>query len=108
MFKFRHTDPRKQFSKWLAKYGSIIWGIYIFVIIALIAYQPETAMACVYLTIIVTINKAWDAYQYNDNSKTEKILLAMLDKVNMEINIGGKAKGSVDDEEAITEGESNG
>ena len=103
----KRMDPKKQFSKWLARYGAIIWGIYVFCVLALIAYRPETAMACVYLTIIMTVNKGWDAYNYNDNSKTEKILLAMLDKVSMEINIGGKAK----DGEAhaqVTEGESNG
>ena len=102
----KHMDPRKQFSKWLARYGSIVWGVYIFLSLALIAYQPEAAMAVVYLTIIMTLNKAWDTYQYNSNSKTEKALLAMLDRVSMEINIGKKSKGSGSDE--VTEEGGNG
>lgn len=87
----QRMDPKKQFSKWLARYGAWIWGIYIFAIIALIAYRPEVAMACVYLTLIVTINKALDGLQYTDNSKTEKILLAALDKTQMELSLKGIA-----------------
>lgn len=99
----KRMDPKKQFSKWLAKYGAYIWGAYIFAIIALMAYQPETAMACVWLTLIVTINKALDGLQYTDNSKTEKILLAALDKTQMELTLKGgssiKRKEDTDDEE---------
>ena len=107
MVKF-HTDPKKQFSKWLARFGAIVWCVYIFAIIVLMAYRPEVATAAVYLTIIVTVNKAWDTFNYNDNSKTEKILLAALDKVSMEVNIGGKGKGDGNEKDAVTEGESNG
>lgn len=96
-------DPRKQFSKWLARYGAVIWGIYAFAILALIAYRPEAAMACVYLTLIMTANKALDTVSYTSNSKTEKMLLAMLNKTKMEINIGGKSTEETSDEE-----ESNG
>lgn len=104
-----HMDPKKQFSKWLAKFGAISWIIYIFAVLGLIAYQPEVAMAGVYLTIIITVNKALDSYNYNDNSKTEKILLALLDKTRMEVNIGGKAlKGSECNEEDLTEEGGNG
>ena len=99
-----HMDPKKQFSKWLAKYGAIVWGIYVFAVLALIAYRPEAAMAVVYLTIIMTLNKAWDAYQYNANSMTEKALLAMLERVSMEVNIGGKSKGSDNNAEVTEEG----
>ena len=112
----KRMDPKKQFSKWLAKYGAYIWGAYIFAIIALMAYQPETAMACVWLTLIVTINKALDGLQYTDNSKTEKILLAALDKTQMELTLKGgssiKSKEETNNEEndlsEDTEGEDNG
>lgn len=110
----KRMDPKKQFSKWLAKYGAYIWGAYIFSIIALMAYQPETAMACVWLTLIVTINKALDGLQYTDNSKTEKILLAALDKTQMELTLKGgssiKSKEETNNEEdsVSEEGESNG
>ena len=112
----KRMDPKKQFSKWLAKYGAYIWGAYIFAILALMAYQPETAMACVWLTLIVTINKALDGLQYTDNSKTEKILLAALDKTQMELTLKGVATGSKsgkeetsNEEDSVSEeGESNG
>lgn len=110
----KRMDPKKQFSKWLAKYGAYIWGAYIFAIIALMAYQPETAMACVWLTLIVTINKALDGLQYTDNSKTEKILLAALDKTQMELTLKGgssiKSKEETNNEEGSVseEGENNG
>lgn len=109
MAKF-HTDPKKQFSKWLARYGAIVWGIYVFAVIALIAYRPETAMAAVYLTIIMTVNKAWDTFQYNSNSKLEKVLLTALDSVKTQINIGGKsdAPSETEDGSAEEEGGSNG
>ena len=87
----QRMDPKKQFSKWLARYGAWVWGVYIFAIIALMAYRPEVAMACVYLTLIVTINKALDGLQYTDNSKTEKVLLAALDKTQMELSLKGIA-----------------
>ena len=103
-----HMDPKKQFSKWLAKYGAIVWGIYVFAVLALIAYRPEAAMAVVYLTIIMTLNKAWDAYQYNANSMTEKALLAMLERVSMEVNIGGKGSGKNEESNRVTEEGGNG
>jgi hypothetical protein len=93
----KRIDPRKQFSKWLARYGAIIWGIYAFAVLALIAYQPETAMAAVYLTLIMTANKALDTLSYTKNSTTEKMILGLLEKSRMEINIG--TKGSAKDTE---------
>lgn len=81
-------DPRKQFSKWLARYGAIIWAIYAFAVLALIAYRPETAMACVWLTLIMTGNKILDTVAYTRNSVTEKMLLAILDKTKMELSLG--------------------
>jgi hypothetical protein len=102
-------DPRKQFSKWLARYGAIIWGIYAFAVLALIAYQPETAMAAVYLTLIMTANKALDTLSYTKNSTTEKMILGLLEKSRMEINIGGRSKGGGNNEEsAVTEEGGNG
>lgn len=83
----KRVDPRKQFSKWLARYGAVVWGLYVFAILVLIAYRPETAMACVYLTLIMTCNKALDTVSYTKNSTTEKIILGILDKTSMELNM---------------------
>lgn len=105
----KKIDPKQQFSKWLARYGAIVWGIYSFVVLALIAYRPETAMSCVYLTLIMTANKALDTISYTSNSKTEKLLLTLLDKARMEINIGGKTKAPAEEGDGHeSEGDSNG
>ena len=120
----RRTDPKKQFSKWLARFGAIIWGIYAFAVLGLIAYRPEAAMACVWLTLIMTCNKALDTVSYTKNSTTEKIILGALDRLNMELKLRGTASSvssgtsnhemkeeSEDEEDALieeTEGDGNG
>lgn len=112
----KRMDPKKQFSKWLARYGAIVWGIYLILTIVLMFYRPETAMPCVYLVLIVTINKAIDGVQYNDNSKTEKILLAGIERLRLNLNFkglgisGGSTKATEEDtndeeDSVIEEGE---
>ena len=76
----KQFDPRKQFSKRLARYGAVFWGLYLLIIAVLIYFQPETAIACVYLVLIVTANKMLDTWAYTKNSTYEKGLLAMLEK----------------------------
>lgn len=105
------VDPRKQFSKWLARFGAIIWCVYILALIPLIAYRPEAAMACVWLTLIVTANKELDTLAYTDNSKTEKLLLAALERTKIEIGLkgaSGSAESASDTEEAPSEDGENG
>lgn len=89
---FKRIDPRKQFSKRLARYGAVFWGLYLLIIAALIYFQPETAIACVYLVLIVTANKIFDTWAYTKNSTYEKGLLAMLDKTKMELSVKGIAR----------------
>lgn len=108
-------DPRKQFSKRLARYGAVFWGLYLLIIAGLIYFQPETAIACVYLVLIVTVNKMIDTWAYTKNSTYEKGLLAMLEKTKMELSLKGiaqtvtgkkAAKEDADDEEedSVSEG----
>lgn len=100
-------DPKKQFSKWLARFGAWVWGLYLLVAAFLIYSRPEAAMACVWLVVIVTINKMIDTLAYTDNSKTEKILLSALDKTKIELELKGAAgspKGDETDEE-MTDGD---
>jgi len=106
----KQMDPRKQFSKWLARFGSIIWGIYAFAILGLIAYRPEVAMACVWLTLIMTCNKALDTVSYTRNSVTEKILLAGIERTKFEFGLKGIAKNTAvsEDDEIIDEDEEGG
>lgn len=94
-------DPRKQFSKWLAKVGAIYWIVYLSCLLALIYARPEVALPCVYLTIIVTVNKMLDTWAYTKNSTYEKGLLAILDKTKMELSL----KGAAGDAKAESTGE---
>ena len=115
----QRMDPKKQFSKWLARFGAIVWGIYAFAVLGLIAYRPEAAMACVWLTLIMTCNKALDTVSYTQNSTTEKILLNTIDKLQLELSLKGIAKNIAGshgksekedetDEEDLTDEEENG
>ena len=107
----RRVDPRKQFSKWLAKYGAIFWGVFMMVIAVLIYFRPEAASSCVYLALIITGNKMLDTLAYTQNSMTEKMLLAALDKMKMEFSLkagGCKATSSDDDDDSESEGDGNG
>jgi len=88
----KRMDPRKQFSKWLARIGAIYWVIFLSAVLGLMYLRPETAGSCVYLVLIVTVNKMLDTIAYTDNSKTEKIVLAALERTSMELRIGGKGR----------------
>ena len=103
-------DPKKQFSKWLARYGAIVWCVYVFAVLAVVAYRPEAAMPCVWLTLIMTANKALDTLSYTQNSTTEKLILAALDKTSMELKLSGSGKSSAGSagKEETEEGEEDG
>lgn len=88
MATIKKVDPRHQFSKRLARYGAIVWGIYSFAVLALVAYRPEAAMAAVWLTLIMTCNKALDTVSYTRNSITEKIILGALARTKMQFGLG--------------------
>lgn len=113
-------DPRKQFSKWLARFCVIVWAVFLAMAMVLMFFQPETAMACVWLVGIVTVNKEIDVLAYTGNSKAEKVLLAGIERTKIELGLKGIAqsissagKKEKDDKEETTdeevmEGESNG
>ena len=87
--QLQNSDHKMQFSKRLARYGAVVWAIYSFAVLALIAYQPEAAMACVWLTLIMTANKAIDTVSYTHNSTQEKILLAAIERTQLELSLKG-------------------
>lgn len=103
-------DPRKQFSKWLARYGAVFWGLYMVIVAVLIYCRPEAAIACVYLSLIVTTNKMLDTWAYTRNSIYEKGLLAMLEKTKMELSLkaGGKISAADEGEDSEEDGVENG
>ena len=110
------VDHRKQFSKRLARLGAVVWTIYSFAVLALIAYRPEAAMACVWLTLITTANKALDTVAYTRYSITEKMLLAGIERTKFEFSLKGlgkaiagtPSKDDANDDEDQSEGGENG
>lgn len=90
----KRMDPKQQFSKWLAKSGAIYWIAFHTMLLAVMCFRPETAMACVYLAIIVSVVMVIHVWAYTRNSVYEKGLLAMLDKTRMEMSLKGSASST--------------
>lgn len=94
MARKRNMDQRLQFSKRLARFGAVVWGVYAFAILGLVAYRPEAAIACVWLTLIMTANKALDTVSYTRNSTTEKLILGALERTQIELGLKGIGKST--------------
>lgn len=97
-------DPRKQFSKRLARWTAVFWFVYMTWISVIMLLQPNTAMYVFYMSIVVSVVMIVNVASYTMNSVQEKVLFAMLNKTKMEINIGGKPKGDDDNAEVTEEG----
>lgn len=96
----KRTDPRKQFSKWLARSSAWFLIFYLTALLALIYFRPEAAVSCVYLAIIMAVIRIFDAGFYTKNSTTEKLLLTMLDKTRMTLSLkGGNPKAQSEGDE---------
>lgn len=107
MNNFR-IDPKKQFSKRLARWTAVFWFFYMTWLSAIVIIRPETALYCVYMAIIVTVVMALNVYTYTKNSIAEKLAYTLLDKTRIELNIGNKGKEGDSDEEVTEEGGGNG
>lgn len=83
-----NSDPRKQFSKWLARSGAIYWISFLSALLLLIYLRPDVANACVYLAVIVSVVMIIHVWAYTRNSVYEKGLLAMLDRTKMQLSLG--------------------
>lgn len=105
-------DPRKQFSKKLAKWTAVFWFFFMTWLTVLFLLVPDAALYCVYMAMISTAVMLLNVWAYTRNSIYEKGVLAMLNKAKLSLNIGSKAKAESDDEsdEELdeTEGVSNG
>ena len=102
-------DPRKQFSKRLARWTAVFWFVYMTWISVIMLLQPSTATYVFYMSIVVSVVMIVNVASYTTNSIQEKILFAMLNKTQMEINIGGKSgKGGGANEEMNEEEGGNG
>ena len=82
-------DPRKQFSKRLARWTSIFWFIFMTWLSVLFMLVPDAALYCVYMGIIATSVMLLNVWAYTRNSIYEKGVFAMLDKTKLSLSIGG-------------------
>ncbi|MBQ1776828.1 MAG: hypothetical protein IIZ93_01590 [Acidaminococcaceae bacterium] len=89
MNNFR-IDPRKQFSKRLARWTSLFWFAFMTWLSILFMLVPEAALYCVYMAIIVTVVMVLNVWAYTKNSIYEKGVFAMLDKARIEIGLKNK------------------
>ena len=103
-------DPKKQFSKKLARWTAVFWFFFMTWLTVLFLLVSEAAIYCVYMGIIVTAVMILNVWAYTRNSIYEKGVFAMLDKARIEIGLkNGKASNSAqedkDDEEVSEDGE---
>lgn len=87
-------DPKKQFSKRLARWTAIFWFAYMLILVALMYFQPSVAEYSFYLSIVASVVMLVNVISYSINSITEKRIFGMLDRAKIEVNLG-KAKVSI-------------
>ena len=98
-------DPQKQFSKRLARWTAFFWFLFMSWLSVILLLRPEAALYSVYMAIIATAVMIINVYSYCKNSIAEKVLLAMIDKTQIELSIGkANGKGDTDEESIVTEG----
>lgn len=82
-------DPRKQFSKRLARWTAVFWFAYMTWLSVIMLWQPQAALFCVYMGIMVTVVMIFMTVAYTHNSVAEKMALALIDKTQMELSLKG-------------------
>ena len=103
-------DPRKQFSKKLARWTAVFWFLFMTWLSVIFLLAPESALYCVYMGIIVTVVMIVNVWAYTQNSIYEKAAFAMLSKAKIEIGLKNapSGAGSDDDDDQEPEEASNG
>lgn len=91
-------DPKKQFSKKLARWTAIFWFLYMTWLSVILLLNSEAALYTVYMGIIVTVVMLLNIWTYLKNSVAEKAIFGMLDKLKLEMNLGPKTEGTDADE----------
>ena len=104
-------DPKKQFSKKLARWTSVFWFLFMSWLTVLFMLVPEAALYCVYMGLIATAVMILNVWAYTRNSIYEKGVFAMLNKAKIEIGLkNGKtsSKQEDNDDEEVSEDGDNG
>ena len=97
-------DPKKQFSKRLARWTAIFWFVYMLILLAVMYFQPSVALYCFYMGLISTVVMIVNEIAYTRNSIMEKLAYTLLDKTRLELKLPGTAK-TTDTEDDIDDGE---
>ena len=105
-----HIDPKHQFSKRLARWTAIFWFAYLIWLSILMMLEPSVAQYAFFMSIVVSIVMMISVISYTINSVTEKRIFGMLDKAQIELQLGPfKASMNNKDETNYNEGgEDNG
>lgn len=106
MSEFR-VDPRKQFSKRLARWTSVFWFMYMTWLSVLFVLVPQAALYSVYMGIIATSVMLLNVWAYTRNSIYEKGVFAMLDKTKLSLSLNSY-KPNEDSDAEESEGDDNG
>ena len=104
-------DPKKQFSKKLARWTAVFWFVFMAWLSAILVIEPSAAMYSVYMAIIATAVMTLNVWAYTRNSIYEKGVFAMLDKARIELNMKNgltysKESGNETDDESADDNES--
>lgn len=96
----QRIDPKKQFSKKLAKWTAFYWFFFMTALLVLVYFVPDAALYILYLSIVVSVVMILNVVSYTRNSIVEKLAFAALDKAKIELNIGkGKPEQAKSEEE---------
>ena len=90
-------DPRKQFSKKLARWTAVFWFLFMTWLSVIFLLAPASALYCVYMGIIVTVVMIVNVWAYTQNSIYEKAAFAMLSKAKIEIGLKNTPGSGGDD-----------
>lgn len=103
-------DPRKQFSKKLARWTAVFWFAFMAWLSAILILSPSSSLYAVYMGIIATAVMILNVWAYTRNSIYEKGVFAMLDKTRIELGIKNTNtdENAYDDESPVEEGADNG
>lgn len=97
-------DPKKQFSKKLARWTAVFWFLYMTWLSIIMILEPTAAIYSFYMSIVVTLVMMVNVLAYTRNSIMEKMAFTLLDKTRIELEL---AKGDRNKDEDKG-GESNG
>ena len=99
-------DPKKQFSKRLARWTAVFWFVYLTWLSILMMLEPSVAQYSFYMSIVVSVVMMLSVVMYTINSVTEKRIFGMLNKAQIELQLGPvKASMNKKDNNEDKEGE---